>query len=295
MQAFTDFALQVQLPPNPVRNLDNSLTPAQQRGAAFFAGPRLSDGFRNCKGCHTLDPAQGQFGTGTNATFEDLPQVFKVPHLRNMYTKVGMFGVPATIFFNRDTGNLGPQIRGFGFTNEGSIDTMFTFFNGAPFAPTPNTGFPQINPDGTRRDVEQYLLAFDSDLAPIVGQQITLAKDSVAGAGDRLSLLEQRAGTPFTSLTLGGTVTECDLVANMVVKERIESFLYRPASSSFVAADGTAVSDSALRAFAMKQGREVTFTCVPPGSGARVAFGQSRVGGPHERPATHEQRADRDF
>ena len=33
MQAFTDFQLQVQLPPNPVRALDNSLNAAQQ--AAF--------------------------------------------------------------------------------------------------------------------------------------------------------------------------------------------------------------------------------------------------------------------
>ena len=296
MQAFTDFALQIQLPPNPVRNLDNSLTPAQQRGAAFFAGPRPSDGIRNCNGCHTLDPAQGQFGTGTNATFELLPQVFKVPHLRNMYTKVGMFGMPATnLFNNRDTGNLGPQIRGFGFTNDGSVDTMFTFFNGAPFNPTPNAGFPQINPDGTRQDVEQYLLAFDSDLAPIVGQQITLAKDSATGAGDRLSLLEQRAGTPFASLILGGTVTECDLVANMVVKERIEGLLFNPATASFAAADGTAVSDSALRAFAMKRGREVTFTCVPPGSGARVAFRQLRVGSPDERPTMREHRAEQGF
>ena len=43
MQAFTNFALQVQLPPNPVRNLDNSLTPAQSRGAAFYSGQRPAD------------------------------------------------------------------------------------------------------------------------------------------------------------------------------------------------------------------------------------------------------------
>ena len=32
MQAFTDFILQVSYPPNPIRNLDNSLTPDQQAG-----------------------------------------------------------------------------------------------------------------------------------------------------------------------------------------------------------------------------------------------------------------------
>jgi hypothetical protein len=142
------------------------------------------------------------------------------------------------------------------------------------FNPTPNSGFPQTNPDATRRDVEQYLLAFDSDLAPIVGQQITLSQDNAATAGDRLSLLERRAGAPFTSLVLGGNVTECDLVASTVVRERIEGFLFDPSANSFVSANGITVTDSAMRALAVRPGHEATFTCVPPGSGYRVAFGQ---------------------
>jgi DNA-binding beta-propeller fold protein YncE len=309
MQAFTDFALQVQLPPNPVRNLDNSLTPAQQRGAAFFAGPRPADGILapqlgfvlgksafNCNGCHALDPAEGQFGTSTNASVEGFVQIFKVPHLRNLYTKVGMFGMPAVRFFNnRDTGNLGPQIRGFGFTNEGSIDTLFTFFHAVVFNPTPNSGFPQLGPDATRRDVEQYLLAFDSDLAPIVGQQITLGKDSASAAGNRLSLLEQRAGMPFTSRVLGGNVTECDLVASTVVDRRIAGFLFNPAAGTFTAADGTILSEGALRAFAARPGHEVTFTCMPPGSGSRVAFRQSHIARPDERHDMRQHRAEHDF
>jgi hypothetical protein len=122
----------------------------------------------------------------TNASFEALAQVFKVPHLRNAYTKIGMFGMPAVaVLGGSDTGNLGPQIRGFGFLNEGSIDTLYDFFRAVVFNPTPNSGFPQTNPDATRRDVEQYLLAFDSDLAPIVGQQITLSQDNAVPAGER--------------------------------------------------------------------------------------------------------------
>jgi len=296
MQAFTDFALQIQLPPNPVRNLDNSLSPTQQRGAAFFAGPRPADGSPalgslTCNGCHALDPANGKFGTSTNASFEGFAQIFKIPHLRNMYTKIGMFGMPAVLIFTgRDTGYLGSQIRGFGFTNDGSVDTMFTFFNHLVFTPTPNAGFPVLDPDATRRDVEQFLLAFDSDLAPIVGQQITLGKDHAPGAGDRLSLLEQRAGAPFTSRVLGGTVTECDLVASTVVKGRIEGFLFNPSAGTFADEDGTSVSDSALRAFAMKRGHEVTFTCVPPGSGARFAFHQSRSERADGRPDMRQHR-----
>ena len=51
------------MPPNPIRNLDNSLTAAQKRGSDFYFGDRPSDGFKilvngesitpnnNCNGC----------------------------------------------------------------------------------------------------------------------------------------------------------------------------------------------------------------------------------------------------
>ncbi|MEI9987392.1 MAG: hypothetical protein WDN69_32165 [Aliidongia sp.] len=156
MQAFTDFALQVQLPPNPVRAINNSLNAAQQAGKNFYTGSRPSDGINlpglnlvlgtsafTCNGCHELDPAEGQFGTSTNASFEGITQIFKIPQLRNMYTKIGMFGLPAVQFFNNvDTGNTGPQVRGFGFTNDGTIDTMFDFFHARVFKPAAGQRLP---------------------------------------------------------------------------------------------------------------------------------------------------------
>ena len=84
---------------------------------------------------------------------------------------------------------MGDQVRGFGFTGDGSIDTLFRFLSAAVFNPTSASGFPQNNPNGTRRDVEQYLLAFDSDLAPIVGQQVTLTSSNGGVAGPRIDLL----------------------------------------------------------------------------------------------------------
>src|SRR5262249_52514703 len=44
MQAFTDFALTITLPPNPIRSLDDSFTPDQQAGHDFFFGSRRADG-----------------------------------------------------------------------------------------------------------------------------------------------------------------------------------------------------------------------------------------------------------
>lgn len=299
MQMFADFQLQVLPPPNPIRNLDNSLTPAQQQGKAFYSGARPSDGVNNpainailgqssfsCNGCHTLDPASGFFGTGGNQSFEGLTQIVKIPHLRNAYAKVGMFGNPVVGFFDQaDSGPMGDQIRGFGFTGDGSTDTLFRFLTAAVFRPTSNSGFPQNNPDATRKAVEQYLLAFDTDLAPIVGQQVTLTSDNSAAAGPRIDLLMQRAAAPFVSKALNGAVPECDLVAHVVRGGRMTAFLFDPVGNRFVPDDGSApLSDSAIRAFAATPGQEVTYTAATPGSGPRIAFSHSA------RPPVHERR-----
>jgi DNA-binding beta-propeller fold protein YncE len=274
MQAFTNFQLQTIEPPNPVRKLDNSLTSAQSAGKSFFGGTRPSDPTFTCNGCHRLDPAQGEFGTNKNASFEGIvTQIFKIPHLRNMYTKVGMFGNPKiTAFEAPDSGNTGNQIRGFGFTNDGSVDTLFRFFTAVVFHPRQSIGFPLSNPDQTRRDVEQYMLAFDTDLAPIVGQQVTLTSSTSTAVGPRITLFEQRAKASFTSKLLGGTVKECELVARVVQSGTIKGYLFDPSTSTFVpSGGGTALSDAQLRALASTAGQEVTFTAVPPGSGSRIA------------------------
>ncbi|HWZ46276.1 MAG TPA: hypothetical protein VNW97_22580 [Candidatus Saccharimonadales bacterium] len=286
MQQFTTFQLQVALPPNPVRSLDNTLNSAQQAGENFFGGNRPSDGVNlgvlgvvlgqtafTCNGCHEVDAAEGEFGTSKNASFEGIQQIFKIPHLRNMYDKVGMFGFPRTSFFNNSTnGFQGAQVRGFGFTNEGSVDTLFRFFNAVVFNPQINSGFPLINPDATRRNVEQYVLAFDTDLAPIVGQQVTLTGSNSSVAGPRIDLLEQRARAAFTSKILGGATTECELVAKVNLAGVAKGFVFDSSTGNFLASDGSAVTDTAVRAFAATAGQEVTFTAVPPGSGSRIAF-----------------------
>ena len=144
-----------------------------------------------------LDPSSGFFGAGGNQSFEQLTQTVKIPQLRNLYDKIGMFGTPAVSFFSAaDSGPTGNQIRGFGFLNDGSTDTVFRFLSAVAFNPTANSGFPQTNPDATRRDVEQYLLAFDSDLAPIVGQQVTLTSANSAAVGPRIDLLTNAPPRP---------------------------------------------------------------------------------------------------
>lgn len=284
MQTFADFMLNVQMPPNPIRNLDNSLTDAQQRGHDFYFGSRPADGFKfvingksvtpnnNCNGCHTVDPTKGMYGTGGFQSFEGISQIVKVPQLRNMYQKVGRFGSPAIPFSSADaTGFLGEQVRGFGFVHDGTADTLAHFFTVRVFQPTLNSGFPLINPDATRRDVSDFMHVMDSDMAPIVGQQVTLTSANAAAVNPRIDLLIQRASTPYVSKELGGNVTECDLVAQLVEGGTRRGYVYDVASSSFVSGDGARRTDATLRALASTVGQEVTYTCTPPGSGKRIA------------------------
>jgi len=254
------------LPPNPIRALDNSLTEDQRIGRNFFKNSDPSDTALPCNGCHVLDPANGFFGTDGFSSFENEPQLVKIPHLRNAYQKVGMFGMPPVQFFNGgDNGTTGDQVRGFGFLHDGSVDTLFRFHKAAVFNTTTPFGFPNPGgfPDGSegdtlRRRVELFILAFDSNLAPIVGQQTTLSATSAAGPV--IDLMIARA-------TLG----ECDVTVKGALGGIARGW-YRRADGLFQGDrnDDAPISDATLRAQAAAAGQERTYMCVPPGCGIRV-------------------------
>jgi YVTN family beta-propeller protein len=278
MQAFADFILQVTYPPNPVRALDNSLTPDQQAGRNFFMNSNPSDVFQSCNGCHRLDVASGFFGTDGFTSFEFETQFIKIPHLRNLYQKVGMFGMPAVAFFNSgDNASKGDQVRGVGFIHDGSVDTLFRFHNASVFDHDNPAGFPIPNPGGfpngaagdpLRRQVEQFMLAFDSNLAPIVGQQITLTSTNGVTVGPRINLLIARAGA-----------NECDLIVKGTLSGQQRGWLRLP-SGAFQGDNNTdaALTDAQIRAHASTAGQERTYTCVPPGSGIRAGLDRDEDG-----------------
>ena len=83
----------------------------------FFNQPT---GF-TCEGCHRLEPELGHFGTDGHASFENEEQTVKIPHLRNLYQKVGKFGDLDVLGVTPlNTPFQGPQIRGFGYLHDGS-------------------------------------------------------------------------------------------------------------------------------------------------------------------------------
>jgi len=289
MNAFTAFILQATYPPNPIRRLDNQLTASQQAGRDFFLH-NFSDFTRlgTCTSCHALDPnankqygvaTPGFFGTDGRYSFEGAPEALKIPHLRNTYQKVGMFGLKTRPAIPTDDAFLGDQIRGFGFTHDGAIPTIFNFIS----ITTDNAGFNQSpgTPGGflpgpagelQKRQVEDFILAFDSNLAPIVGQQTTLTQTNGAVVGARIDLMIARA-----------RAGECDLVAKGVDnhgESGEKGYFYDVDSGLFLGNRrcDAPISDATLRQRALQNGGELTYTCTPPGSGMRVGIDRDEDG-----------------
>jgi YVTN family beta-propeller protein len=277
MQAFTDFALQITYPPNPIRALGNALNPDQQAGRDMYFNKPATLGM-TCNFCHVLDPAgnaefgvsrPGFFGTDGSYIGGEFPQTLKVPQLRNLYQKVGLFGFPRDILLNPDhsDAHTGDQIRGFGFIHSGAIPSVFQFISALGFVQDdvifPNPGGFARNEQGIleRRQVESFLMAYDSNLAPIVGQQVTLRLDNATLAGLRVNLMLGRAEQ-----------NECDLVVHGPVLGEMRGYLYRNGQFVSNRADRPPLSAAALRLLALLPGQELTFTCVPPGSGVRMGI-----------------------
>ncbi|NQZ08438.1 MAG: hypothetical protein HRT35_14890 [Algicola sp.] len=255
MQAFTDFAIQLSYPPNPNRPLSNQLTADLAEGHRVYMQLATSGDFNSrdnsnlgCNSCHILQPENGRYGTAANmvAVLGNNNQDFKVPHFRNLYQKVGFFR----------EGPDAPQVRGFGFSQNGATANLMDLLG--------NDDFTFETPQQSRQ-LAQFMFAFDTLLAPIVGQQITLSSDSSSEALARVDLFYQRA-------QVQGLLPECDLVVKGVWggaqrgAVMIDSGVFQSdkQSQSYTLAQ--------LKGLANDNGNHLTFMCVPPNSGVRIGI-----------------------
>lgn len=258
MQRFTNFALQLVYPPNPLRPKDNSLTPEAERGREFYFNFPTLEG-TPCNGCHTISVEEGFFGTNGNSINIRRPQVMKIPHIRNAYTKVGIL---------RNDLEIGPiQFKGFAYGHAGTTlsvrdllgrqdEERFDFPGGAP----------------QRRDVAHWVLSVDSNLAPIVGYQVTLGANSGPDVLRNISVMINRAQVVSPR-------RECNLIAKGQLNNVPRGWVLNR--------DGTFTSDSSgqdpftlesLVAQSKTPGQELTFTCAPSGSGIRMGIDRDEDG-----------------
>lgn len=263
MQAFADFALQITYPPNPNIKIDNSMTPAQADGRnTYMTVPvEVGTGF-TCNDCHVLDEVQGFFGTDglsvTRARAPDSP-VLKIAHIRNIYTKMSAPESPG--------GLVGPQARGFFLSHDGSQAKLSRFLE--------SQGFNFPGGQQQQMNLISFLRAFPSEMAPAVGQQVTLAPGvDLASSFQRIGILNERAGVTVPR-------EECDLI----VKGRLngEQRGWVRLANGLFRSDRQSESLTGIRALAAQAirngpGQELTFTCVPPGSGLRMGIDRDEDG-----------------
>lgn len=253
MQVFTDFSLDLTYPPNPHRNLDDSLNADQAVGETMFLTgfARPGQGIELCAACHTLDPANGIFGTGGLMSFNNQPgeKDFKIPHFRDQYQKVGMF-TPSLV----NPSISGPQVRGFGYNHNGATSSSAIL---AEFFLEP-TLF---------RQVREYFIAFPTESPPILGQQLSVSETNVSSTQARMDLLMSQAKvtTPFPY---------CDLVVQAPEAGGQQAWLYDRSSQRFIPDNSNQpeLDEAAMRARITAADTAYLMTCMPWGSGQRLAL-----------------------
>jgi hypothetical protein len=180
-------------------------------------------------------------------------QDMTVPQLRNLYKKSGFLDAPGAI-----------NKRGFGYTHDGSMDNLFDFLH-----------FPGFNfgagaaADANRRDVERFLIDFDTGMAPAVGFELTFN-----GANNGDPTLSARMDTLESQADLGN----CELIGKGKVGSTPRGWLYQGGGlwTSDIAS-APAITRAQLLALA-SAGHELTVTGVPPGSGQRMGLDRDRDG-----------------
>ena len=210
MELFRQFSLGITLPPNPYRNVDDTLPDEMVSFPTFgitgnpTAGQNLFEnvairGPRTCGHCHNtpFGTVGGKLGgvdptdpvsldataltTGKDAHFDSNAFDLEIPHFRNLYEKRGpVYG---------DHQAAPPLSKsGFGFTHDGSIPDLDTLLSTKKMP-----GFDPASPQEVR-DVSAFLLSFASSTKPSVGRSLTVP-----------------AGTPPT-----GTTAEEDLLQTLI-------------------------------------------------------------------------------
>lgn len=234
-------------PPNPNRNLDGSMptsvavtggTGDPNSGLTLYQTLPVLAGGATCATCHALP-------TGTTGQIDDpmlalAPQSTKIAQLRGIWKKTGWQRASAV------------NTRGFGFNSDSEFDTLQSLLL-AGF----NFGAAQQAPQ-RRRDVEAFLLEFDSETPAAVGQQITF--DGSNGAADLARL------ATLVALADAGTI---GLVAESSFGGREHGYVYVTGNLFVADEEHQSLGADALRASAAP-GRTVTYTAVPAGAQYRM-------------------------
>ena len=292
MTAFANFALQITYPPNPIRNLDDSLTAEQQAGHDFYFN-KLADGGeapsdavpqlqrlprprsqrqrRVHRAPGLLRDRRAPLVRGRDADLQGPPPPQRLPEARNVRgiacglagPGVGHPAAQRTAGVRRtrrrrarlrlpprrnhrdhrgvsDRHRLPPGRRADHAASNGALlgpnPTGIPFFNSTtnPFDSTSGISTQGLE---LRQALASFVLAFDSNMFPIVGQQVTLTAGDASSATARIALFEARAAAG-----------DCDLIVRGQIAGRERGFVLSQGSFVQDRSRAPALSDAALRA-----------------------------------------------
>jgi len=257
MVAFKAFVQSLVYPPNP--NQFENRPPSENSFFSFnklFGPANPSGGTINCSECHLITNFRvGSDNRITPAADLHESQSVKVAPFRGIYQKVGMSKTP------------GEKITGFGFSHDGSFDTLFNFQKAPQFNFGQAGG--ESTADGWRSSIEDMMLRFDTGTAPAVGMMVTVdaTNKSSFDVTNRIDLLDQQAGAG-----------NCDLIVRGFYFGNPRGFL-RLANGTFQP-DSQSEAPVSLQTLlnAVGPGNELTFMGVPVGEGRLFALDRNGNG-----------------
>ncbi|MBM4111399.1 MAG: hypothetical protein FJ254_08610 [Phycisphaerae bacterium] len=249
MTAFVQFVATMRFPPNPNRNIDNSLKTSlagsgnPSNGQTLFNTLQVDGAATNCAVCHRLPT--GGLGVVISANLLQEPQSMKIPQLQNLHEKTGFLKTSQT------------NNRGFAFTHDGGFDTLINFLNLGVFSfASGSTGQQQ------RRDLEAFMFSLATDTHAAVGQQVTLTSLATATPA-QLAMLDTLA-----SLAANGNI---DLIAKGNINGQARGWMFLSTAEWQSDRAVESATTAQLRAMAAP-GSEITFTAVPDGTGIRLGY-----------------------
>jgi DNA-binding beta-propeller fold protein YncE len=311
MQQFEDFLATIAFPPNPYRNLDNSLpaslplpghyTPGRFAPAGLPLPPgnpnngltlytsttrRLDGGTFACVTCHTLPT-----GAGTDMTFSGFNYT-QLPPGPMGERHLAMVSVDGSTNITIKT----PQIRnayfkvgfectqpeslgGFGFLHDGSVDSIARFVAEPVF---------NVASDQEVADLVAFILCLSGSDLPAGAVNNPLSppgvpsKDSHAAVGTQVTITSPTPTAPQLALIQSLTTMAQNGKIGLIVKAAIggqpRGFTYMPATQLFQSdRAGQTFSPTALRDLAAPA-TPLTYTAVPIGTQVRMGIDRDEDG-----------------
>lgn len=305
MQEFEDYLATITIPPNPFRNLDNSLPtelplPGHVTGGRFGQAGRpmpkgnalraLEETYRPfdrgidrgnfaCVTCHTLPTG---LGSDTALDFINFQPIPAGPNGEAHHALVSVDGSSQRAFKIPQTRTSYDKMgfdmtsrrsrAGFGFLHDGSIDGLSRFLSASAFEPDDNQ---QV------ADMVALMLAFSGSEFPGSGDAFeppgTGSKDAHAAVGQQQTLTSQIPTArleAFLSLAEAGKI---ELVAHSSISGIPRGWLYL-GNNRFSTDSGNVRESTAQLLLQATPATPITFTCVPESCGERLGIDRDRDG-----------------